>query len=55
MILLDVLVFFDLHTITNFQTLGSDVQSKMVQLLHRYFKQKHETNEVEIGLSHQLD
>ena len=38
----DVLIFFDMHTICNFACLDSEVQMKMIQLLVRYFKQKHQ-------------
>ena len=41
--LCDVLIFLDLHTILNLQILDSEAQARMISLLFRYFKQKHET------------
>lgn len=53
-ILCDVLIFFDLHTIFNIPSLDSEVQNKMLQLLVRYFKQKHEMVQ-ELDLEHVVE
>ena len=53
-VLCDVLIFFDLHTIFNIPSLDSEVQNKMLQLLVRYFKQKHEMIQ-ELDLEHVVE
>ena len=53
-VLCDVLIFFDLHTIFNLPSLDSEVQNKMLQLLVRYFKQKHEMVQ-ELDLEHVVE
>lgn len=38
----DVLTLLDLHTVLNFRYLDNEAQSKILTLLGRYFRQKHE-------------
>ena len=45
----DTLIFFDMHTVLNFACLDSIEQMKMLQLLVRYFKQKHQIIDIEIA------
>ena len=45
-ILCDVLAIFDLHTILNLACLDSEVQTKMIALVVRYFKQKHDSGRI---------
>ena len=49
-IMCDVLTMFDLHTIMNLPALDSEVQAKMLALLVRYFKIKHDNARLEVDL-----